>query len=666
MSEGGMRPSVVNIKQKMQGVYGVDPLENWKTAVGYCTAVPLTNNGIYYHCVAELRAPKENVKHNRSMGVDHVLDPSRTRVVAFRFYVVHCREWRAGDGHFIRQAWDPYLEYRPKGAVNSLPERSNQDATAIDVLHKAKEYMKTLTVPVSTGVEGEESQFVIEKEYEAVRENMGSIDINGELVEEMQSKLFANPNGAWKHCHHACTFLYLRTSFAGKWNPNRVKAAIWQQTKAARFGHDMNPDEVGFSSSQVFRPLPSIWINEPFGLNLFAVHDVKLRAKKEEDSLSAKQWKKRTRMTQSSDPLNYWIDNHRREVLPPDGMQLRSRPTMICYFASPRASLKTAGVFRDDTDKNLTEAYLRTTVSHFVHEMDEQTTSHSSVAGAVCFGARIIRTSSSTGYAFYRDPNQYIFNLAWINCSELSSSDAEPSRMEKMVLEKFYDLAVKRLTIVLLAAHEVSHLIVDTAMLVGAADRSCDEVAVIIRDAIYAADFRCDHLTIIWPRNQQKEKVEGTLPVMWGDEDDEEPDLPVEDMEVDYEADNDELDSGAMKVDLKVETYEWREDLRRIGFSDVEIDQFSMLPTRRVSSLRTLPLWSADSESPHPFVAAQKAIIAMGTFNRKAFASEAYWVGSEDTVKLFPNILLACLRRQETYIKKFMYKDKSTKDRVMN
>ena len=39
MSEGGMRPSVVNIKQKMQGVYGVDPLENWRTAVGYCTAV---------------------------------------------------------------------------------------------------------------------------------------------------------------------------------------------------------------------------------------------------------------------------------------------------------------------------------------------------------------------------------------------------------------------------------------------------------------------------------------------------------------------------------------------------------------------------------------------------------------------------------------------------
>ena len=134
---------------------------------------------------------------------------------------------------------------------------------------------------MSKGAEGEESQFVIDKEYEAVRENMGSIDINASLVEEMQSRLVANPNVAWKHCHHACTFLYLRTSLAEKWNPNRAKVAIWQQTKAARFGHDMNPDEVGFNSSQVFRPLPSIWINEPFGLNLFAVHDVKLSVHEE-------------------------------------------------------------------------------------------------------------------------------------------------------------------------------------------------------------------------------------------------------------------------------------------------------------------------------------------------------------------------------------------------
>ena len=93
---------------------------------------------------------------------------------------------------------------------------------------------------------------------------------------------------------------------------------------------------------------------------------------------------------------------------------------------------------------------------------------------------------------------------------------------------------------------------------------------------------------------------------------------------------------------------------------------FTAVPTRRVSSIRYLPKWSADSESPHPFVAAQRAIIAMGEFDRKTYSDEAFWIGSEDTVNLFPKILLACLRRQESYIKKFMYKEKSVKDRVMS
>ena len=85
-----------------------------------------------------------------------------------------------------------------------------------------------------------------------------------------------------------------------------------------------------------------------------------------------------------------------------------------------------------------------------------------------------------------------------------------------------------------------------------------------------------------------------------------------------------------------------------------------------INSLRALPVWSPDSESPHPFVAAQRAVQARGTFDRSAVASEAYWVGSEDTVKFFPIILLNCLRSQENYIKKFMYKDETARVRVKN
>ena len=55
----------------------------------------------------------------------------------------------------------------------------------------------------------------------------------------------------------------------------------------------------------------------------------------------------------------------------------------------------------------------------------------------------------------------------------------------------------------------------------------------------------------------------------------------------------------------------------------------------------------------------------MQVSDRKAFASDSYWIGSEDSCRVFPNILYACLRRQEKYIKAFMYKDKSSvKERV--
>ena len=189
----------------------------------------------------------------------------------------------------------------------------------------------------------------------------------------MQHKLCDHPNSQWKHCHHAHTFLYLRRTLpCDKWSISRVRAAIWRQTKALKFGTDMDPEEVGYNSCQTFRPLPPIWVQEPFGLNFFAVHDIRLRAKKEEESMTAQQWKKRTRMTQSSDPLNHWIDNYRQDTLPADGVALRSKSTMICYFASPRASLTTAGVYREESDKNLTEAYLRTTVSQFFFETEEQ------------------------------------------------------------------------------------------------------------------------------------------------------------------------------------------------------------------------------------------------------------------------------------------------------
>ena len=134
MSEGRMRPSKINCKGGHQGVFAVDPDPNLATVVNYCPAVSIHNNGIYYHVVLELRSSKDVVKHNRTMYTDHVLDHKYTRILAFRFYAVHCREWRAGDGQYIRQAWDPYLEFRPRWPTMQLPATSSPTTRNPDLL----------------------------------------------------------------------------------------------------------------------------------------------------------------------------------------------------------------------------------------------------------------------------------------------------------------------------------------------------------------------------------------------------------------------------------------------------------------------------------------------------------------------------------------------------
>ena len=220
-----------------------------------------------------------------------------------------------------------------------------------------KEFMTKFEVPVCSGQEGADSQIMINKEHEALRERMESISYNQEMVDEMMRKFCECPNAKWKFCHHAFIFLYLKTNLSPiKWSISRVRQAIWRQTIAVQFGVDVDEDEVGYNPNQTFRSLPSAWVQEPFGLNFYAVHSIKLQPKEGDDVLTSSPWKKRTRVTRSPDPLNYWIGNYRQDVLPSTGVELRSKQTMICYFASPRASLTSAGVFRDESDKNLTDA----------------------------------------------------------------------------------------------------------------------------------------------------------------------------------------------------------------------------------------------------------------------------------------------------------------------
>jgi hypothetical protein len=353
-----------------------------------------------------------------------------------------------------------------------------------------------------------------------------------------------------------------------KWNESKVKGALWLQTKATRFGMMMDAEESGYNPRQVFRPLPTVWVQEPFGLNLVVNHDLRLRPKRENEPPTAKQWRARTQMARSVDPLNHWMAHYRHTTLPADGEELRSKPTVICYFASPQASLTTGGVYRDDLDHNLTDAYLRTTVSQFLHEMEGQVTETSKIAGAVCFGTRVIRTSHNTGFAFYKDPNQYIFNMAWVNCPELQPDEKGLSQLLSHIS--------KHLQLVLMASHEVAHLILDASMLVGGAELPQQQVAAMIRDSILTSEFQCDQLTILWPTKLSSMELSSLLTFMWGEDDS---DADLNPFGVDYGDGDDDMKDEDATMTVGEPVFDWRAELRSLGFSKETIDQYAQIPT---------------------------------------------------------------------------------------
>ena len=90
LSEGEMRPSLLNIKAGICGVYATKK-EAWQIPLSYAYAVPLGNNGVYYQFVLELRTITSTVIHNKYMKTDYVLDSAQTRVNAVRVYVKHSK-----------------------------------------------------------------------------------------------------------------------------------------------------------------------------------------------------------------------------------------------------------------------------------------------------------------------------------------------------------------------------------------------------------------------------------------------------------------------------------------------------------------------------------------------------------------------------------------------
>ena len=177
-----------------------------------------------------------------------------------------------------------------------------------------------------------------------------------------------------------------------------------------------------------------------------------------------------------------------------------TRWSPVAYFASPFTSLNTASVYRGDGDSHLTDAYIRTSISHYLHEAQSQGVERQQFAGCICFGTRLLRTSRHTAYAFHKNPNQFIFNMGWVNTPGfLPENQRLGLKTDDTTVAEFLDKTKHLLCLLLPADHPTHNLILDVSTLIGLKEIPAHLITYMIRDAIIEAEFRCESIRIFWP-----------------------------------------------------------------------------------------------------------------------------------------------------------------------
>ena len=108
------------------------------------------------------------------------------------------------------------------------------------------------------------------------------------------------------------------------------------------------------------------------------------------------------------------------------------------------------------------------------------------------------------------------------------------------------------------------------------------------------------------------------------------------------------------------EEYDWRAALRLLGIDDGYITKHNDVPILYTTREENIAPWSPEIESPNPYIAVLKLLMMEDKLDRTTISSEAFWAGSEESTRFWPNMLLSCLRKTEKYIKDFMYKNKNS------
>ena len=119
-------------------------------------------------------------------------------------------------------------------------------------------------------------------------------------------------------------------------------------------------------------------------------------------------------------------------------------------------------------------------------------------------------------------------------------------------------------------------------------------------------------------------------------------------MECDYGGDDDDkMSDVSLHHMFDNNEYDWREALRVVGLSDEYISKHNDVSVLHITREEDIAPWSPDIDSSNPFVAVQKLLTVEGRLNRTMITSEAFWAGSEESTKFWPNMLLGCYSKRK-------------------
>ena len=137
------------------------------------------------------------------------------------------------------------------------------------------------------------SYSAIKRECDALVDDRDIIPIDGALIKEMHERITIDPKEKWTFCHHAPMLLVLIQIPFGKMTSEKIRQAMWGQTREMKIDRIDYHDRAGFDPRQTWKALPPRWTEGKLGLYFIQEQDGRLTPASSSAETTVSRWRKR-------------------------------------------------------------------------------------------------------------------------------------------------------------------------------------------------------------------------------------------------------------------------------------------------------------------------------------------------------------------------------------